>query len=172
MIAHPLLRALLSYWQGLCPDQGLPSRKQLDPLLMPKGLLKNFFIYEVHRLAEDRLDYLMALAGGGLCALFGREMRGLRFDEIHPKDVVVAVREEFNLTVREGCPHYAQRWGHWSADGPLPYECQVLPFSTDGRTVTELAGAAFFDPDFPLRNSYRLYSAANRLADRMKADED
>lgn len=160
VIKHSMLQDLLRYWQSLCPSLGLPSRNQLDPLKMPKGLLKNFFIYDVHYLAEDRLDYLVALAGGDLCSLFGREMKGLSFDEVHPTEISEAVRGEFDLAVKNAQPHYARRWGNWSSDGPLPYERLLLPFSSDGQQVTTLAGAAFFDPDFPLRNRYRQYTTA------------
>ncbi|MGO1119266.1 PAS domain-containing protein [Rhodovibrionaceae bacterium A322] len=158
VVKHTLLQDLLQYWTSLCPTAGLPSRKQLDPLDMPKGILKNFFIYDVHYLANNRLDYLVSLAGGELCSLFGREMKGLSFDEVHPSDIAEVVKREFDMVVQKGQPHYAQRWGNWSDDGPLPYERLLLPFADDGQTVSALAGASFFDSDFPLRHRYMQYT--------------
>lgn len=143
-INDPRLATLLGYWQDLKDGDLLPSRRAIDPAVIPVDLMPHFFLYEVTR---QPLDYRMRLAGSMLCATVGYEMRGKTFDEIHPADQAAAIRHEFDDVVRTGKPHYAERSAQWLPDKELPYRRLLLPFADDGVTVDSLGGASLFDLD-------------------------
>ena len=144
LIKDPQLVELLGYWQRLKASGRLPSRRALDPAVIPAELVPYFFLYEVTR---EPLDYRMRLAGSMLCATVGYEMRGKTFDEIHPPDQAEAIRDEFDEVVRTGRPHYAERSAQWLPDKELAYRRLLLPFSEDGVTVDNLGGASLFELD-------------------------
>jgi hypothetical protein len=106
--------------------------------------MPHFFLYEVTR---EPLDYRMRLAGSMLCAIVGAEMRGMTFDEIHPRDQAAAIRREFDEVVRSRQPHYATRAAEWQPGKMMPYHRLLLPFADDGVTVDSLGGASLFELD-------------------------
>lgn len=149
-ITEPALRRLYDYWRGLHRGSLLPRRGDLDPAEF-RNLLEWFFIYDV---VDDGRDYRVRLAGAQLCAAFGREMRGLTFDEIHPAAVADEVRQEFDGVVSRRLPHCVVRRAIWNNNTELVYERLAFPLAGDGDAVEHIAGASVFAPIHYLEMDY------------------
>lgn len=63
---------LLDYWQGLCPEGGLPARADIDPRRI-EGALPYAFVLERLTPSTSRLR----VAGGHLVDLMGMDVRGM-----------------------------------------------------------------------------------------------
>jgi hypothetical protein len=55
---HPKIAAIHGYWLSVHPeDGGLPSRADIDPLDMPRGVLPNIWLIDVLRMPALRYRY-------------------------------------------------------------------------------------------------------------------
>ncbi len=78
---HPQTRALFEYWNGLRNGRAAPFRSEIDPRQISVSL-ENMFVLEA--LPEGQLRF--RVAGTGLSALFGLELRGMISDSIMASD--------------------------------------------------------------------------------------
>jgi hypothetical protein len=76
-LKHPFSHRLLAYWNERRRTRAAPERSEIDPVAI-RGLLGDSFV-----LSRDPGEgHPFRVAGTRLCALFGRELRGLPFSTI------------------------------------------------------------------------------------------
>jgi hypothetical protein len=89
-------RALFAYWDEKRGERIAPTRSDIDPCAI-RQILGDTFI-----LACDRdTDYPFRLAGTGVCAIFGRELRGEPFVNVFAPADRVDVRELVGILANE-----------------------------------------------------------------------
>lgn len=106
-----LVVELEAYWNSLPCSDGLPSRRDIDPVEIGGELLPWIFLLDVIR-EDGRLDYLYRLTGTSNVELVGRDPTGQRASEIFANDEHAFVIETFDQTVNERMPTY------WYAEVP------------------------------------------------------
>lgn len=74
---HAASRELYAYWQELRGRRPAPERAEIEPAAI-RGILSETFILALDRPAR----YPFRLAGTRVCALFGRELKGVSFLEL------------------------------------------------------------------------------------------
>ena len=136
-----LVVELEAYWNSLPCSDGLPSRRNIDPVEIGEALLPWIFLLDVIR-EDGRLDYLYRLAGTSNVELVGRDPTGRRSSEIFADDEHAFVIETFDQTVNERVPTY------WYVEVPQDHYDVVrvyrglFPLSDDGITINKLICAA------------------------------
>jgi len=134
---HPNLRKMLAYWRSIHPPVGLPGRRHLDALAIPKELLPGVWLLDVQR-EPFRLRY--RLVGTEIIQAIGREVTGQWLDEAHPHitdDADFFAR--YRRSIETGEP--SQRRGRarlWINRDYREVENIILPLASDGRTVDML----------------------------------
>jgi hypothetical protein len=140
--AHWKIRQGYAYWKSIHPAGGLPGRQHLEPLAIP-DLLRHVWLAD---LALDPFQVRYRLAGTGVVAGLGREVRGLPFHEAHPgaaaetfyRRRIMAMIETRAATWRRG---ESKLWEHevW-----LNVENLILPMAADGQRIDMLLGVSLF----------------------------
>ena len=72
------LRELYDYWLSKCQDGGLPARRDIDAVEIPR-LLRHLALLEV---VGDAEDFVFVLAGGRIEEVHGRSLRGVRLGDL------------------------------------------------------------------------------------------
>lgn len=138
--ANPLIHSTFLYWTSLRTVAGLPSRRQIDPLALPRNLLPYLWLIEVVR-APFRLRY--RLSGTAVDLGFAGTVTGRWLDEVLPP---IVDRVPMLLPYEQAVAERAPRW----CRGPLPtvaddrivrFETVILPLADDGGDVDRLFGA-------------------------------
>lgn len=133
---HAATRALYAYWDRLRAGRSAPERSDLDPGAI-RTLLGDVFLLEQG--GADR--YLVRLAGTRICALLGRELRGLSFlrpfmAEDWPD--LYALLEGVSMTA---VPAVTAIAGETEDGRTVDLELLVLPLKHRGRPQARLLGA-------------------------------
>jgi hypothetical protein len=145
---HPDIQEIYRYWLGIHPDNGLPGRRQFDPVDL-RQYLPRLWLLEVQR-TPFRLRY--RLAGTRICELAGRELTGLWLDEAHP---FVAENPDYLDRLRRVADTGEPSWRRGKPKLFLAEKADFteienifLPLAADGRTVDMvLAYTVFFRSD-------------------------
>jgi hypothetical protein len=130
----PLTQELMDYWLRLRADRRMPSRRDLDPLDIPKllpGVLLLDVEHETHRLR-------FRLVGTRITELYGSDFTGQYLDNTffgRHRDKVV---DDYEQVMREGIPHHC--WMEFTNRDGLEFKMErlILPLSRDGCTVDKL----------------------------------
>jgi hypothetical protein len=136
LLDNERLAEALSYWDSLPKTNGLPHRRDFDPLAIPRLLPE---VYLVDALADDRFVY--RLAGTRLEQLYQRPFKGRTPQEIFPEsaDGVMGayrlVRDTRQVFYRRGVMKRIE-----PRRETISYSLVVMPFSRDGTTVSQLFG--------------------------------
>jgi hypothetical protein len=105
----PQLEAFLVYWRTLeTAAGGIPPRRLVDPLLIPRALLPNIGLVEA-RPADDRLNLRFRLLGTGHRRATGRDYSGRSFDDLYTPQQVLDFEHEYRLVLESGQPGFARR---------------------------------------------------------------
>jgi hypothetical protein len=132
---------LEAYWNSLPRSNGLPSRRDIDPVEIGGELLPWIFLLDVLR-EDGQLDYLYRLSGTSNVELVGRDSTGRRASEIFGSEERAFLIDTFDVTVAEKVPTY------WYAEVPQEQYDSVkvyrglFPLADDGVTVDKLICAA------------------------------
>lgn len=133
------MRALITlWWQGRAAGGGsaVPTRAQLDPCAIPRGILPNMFIYER---VGGRLR--CRLAGTRLRDVFGRDETGCHLDEIVAPPHLAGRAALFERCLDAGLPLFYRGYlvpagRHWRAFNRL-----LLPAAVRaGQPATQVMG--------------------------------
>jgi len=128
--------ALYDYWTRRRGDRPVPLRRDIEPADLAR-ILPDLFILEHGAAADPRFR----LAGTRLCAQFGRELKGGRFDALFPPDQ----RDRIARTVENVMAHRTPAILLVEAvDGALEtteIEIVLLPLATTGRLADRIIGA-------------------------------
>lgn len=140
-LSAPRLKEAFAYWQGKLAGRSMPSRRDIDPVEMPR-LLPHLMLLDV---LSSPLDFRHRLIGTELRAMFARDYTGLRFSELPGKgrgSIVWGNCEKVVLSKAPlaGNPPYV---------GPEPkvLRCEnlLLPLSEDGSEVGMILLVANFE---------------------------
>lgn len=128
--------ALYEYWTRRRGGRPVPLRSDIEPADLAR-ILPDLFILEHSAASDPRFR----LAGTRLCAQFGRELKGGRFDALFPAD-------QRNRIARVGENVMAHRTPAVllveAVDGALEVtdvEIVLLPLATKGRIADRIIGA-------------------------------
>src|SRR4051794_32312603 len=135
LIKDDRIKALHSYWLSIHNGDTLPSRRQINPLQFPKGVIGYVSMFDVidDRQGGYRIPFRIA---GSLKYIQGRELHEL----LTPDEAGPTVRD-WSIAVRTRRPVAATGTAFWFQFGPRPWEAIALPLSSDGEIVDILLTA-------------------------------
>ena len=93
---RPELQALETLWQRMRGDRGLPSRRDFDPVEVPR-LLSRMFLIDVLPGASPERRYRVRLTGTELVVMLGRDWTGRflhEFSDLAAADHLVGVVDQ------------------------------------------------------------------------------
>ncbi|MEQ1753818.1 MAG: PAS domain-containing protein [Micropepsaceae bacterium] len=123
---HMQTQVLLNYWRRTRGEQSAPQKSEIEPRDIKTHLAFSFLL---KREASDRFTF--ALAGTGLCDLFGRELRGQSFVHLWAEQsrdaATISVVRVTNLSV----PTVALCVAETADQRPLSGELLLLPYASE-----------------------------------------
>lgn len=134
------LRELHGYWLSKRRDGGLPARRDIDPLEVPR-LLKHLALLEV---VGDAEDFVFVLAGSRIEDVHGRTLKGVSLGDLREDLEESPSIVDYVAAVRSGEPQYQQ--ASLKEYGKEHWACRrlILPLSSDGARVDCLLLGAVF----------------------------
>lgn len=139
VVENPRLKALVRYWDSKRGSQPMPSRRQLDPIEIPR-LLSIVLIADITMTGAT-----VRLLGADTTAAYGKEIRGKRIDELDLGEFLPFWLEAFAVVIRSGNPA--------SAGGPFhkgrelrQAETVLLPLSDNGTSISHVFGGLLIGP--------------------------
>ncbi|WP_075288776.1 PAS domain-containing protein [Pararhizobium arenae] len=127
---------IFSYWNALRGNNEVPSRDQIEPAHI-RTLLADLLILE-HR-ADDEIRF--RLAGTRICALFGRELRGSRFDALWAGEQSAKVERLLKDILAQKLPVSLSAVALAGRSDRLPTEVVLLPLRSSEGHVNRILGA-------------------------------
>lgn len=143
-LVHEPHRALFDYWKNKAA-QRLPSRRDIDPLDIPK-VLPTITMTDVVREGR-RHRFRRRLVGTAVAEKFGRDTTGRWVDELYDDPTLSDLVRSYDWVVE----HRQPRLDHCSL--PLAersyatYDRLTLPLAEDGQTVDVLLQSLVFTDD-------------------------
>ena len=138
---HENTRWLISYWQSAGSDQGLPSRRHIDPVDFG-GLLGNIWVADVQP-TPRRFRY--RVVGTRIVEYLGREPTGKWLDEVLPRFETTHTARDFDVIINEGVPRWRRgipiRRGNSYVD---TLERVSLPLASDGKSIDMVLNMTLF----------------------------
>lgn len=142
------LHDLHDYWKGKRGPWGLPRRRDIDPLEIPR-LLKYLLLLDIETL--EPLRYRVRLAGTNFRQFFGRDLTGLSVDESQLDGGLALMCRDWREVLRLRQPRWASIRQHVGRDGMdhVRFTGLALPLSRDGKAADMLLVATLYHPDRP-----------------------
>jgi hypothetical protein len=158
---HPHTQRLLDHWRQVRGEQLAPRKAEIDPRTI-KGHLA--FAFLLKRGVEDKFSF--ALAGTGLCDLFGQELRGQSFAHLWADQSFNAARTSLIRVANLCVPTVALATGETADLRAMTAEVVFLPYADERGEPTWILG--HFQPLAPLsrllgRKLVRLRMTANAI---------
>jgi hypothetical protein len=131
------LVALHSYWLSLHSGDALPSRKQLDPLHLPDGLLGYVSLFNVVNKGNGQYRFFFRLAGTASYnhGVMFKRISGNELHDVLPPGEIEPILQDWIQVVKTQKPFAATGTSLPFKCGPMPWEAIALPLSSDGATV-------------------------------------
>ena len=123
---RPETRAAATYWAALCGQRLMPSRSELKPSAM-RRFLQFVNLVDINFEADS---YMVTLQGAHTQQVFGN-LRGQKFRDLFPPEVVKRWRECFQLTRDTNLP--VRLSSQVGTQGKLWLQCEVLIAPLSGR---------------------------------------
>jgi hypothetical protein len=114
--------ALFQYWNGLRAGRSAPAHTEIDPAAI-KSVLSDTFILE----RRPRGTAQFRLAGTRVCAIFGRELRGVSFASLWGSEARPQVDRIVEGVFATGSVLVASFEGTTQGGRSTPFEMIVLP---------------------------------------------
>ncbi len=144
-LTAPAHVAAYSYWLARKPGRGLlPSRRDIDPLEMPRTLLPWINLIEVHR-PGGKLSYRHRLVGTGIVDMRNRDGTGRWFEELYDEARRARVHRVLDQVVRDGEPQILRDDLGNTGRSYRTLHSLVLPLAADGVTIDMLMAVAHYD---------------------------
>lgn len=153
----PAVLELHTFLQKISPDDGLPSRRDVDPTDVP-NLLPHLMIIELGTGIEQ---HRYRLAGSNVAASAGLDYTGKRLIDVHPTLVERPESHAFIEEIRES------RLPHWYNGPPradhrnkvVRIQNLIAPMSENGKSIDSLLGVSIIqlaeDKDFDFASPKR-----------------
>ncbi len=123
---HSHTQALLDHWRHERGEQSAPQKSMIDPRAI-KGHLP--FSFLLRREPDDKFTF--ALAGTGLCGLFGRELRDQSFVHLWAEPSRTAARSSLIRVSNLAVPTVAMSVAETADLRPMPAEILLLPYASE-----------------------------------------
>ena len=143
LVKDDRLKALYTYWVTLHTGPALPSRRQIDPLRFPEGLIGYVSLFDVIDDGNSGYRMIFRIAGSIsyghnviLKIVSGRELH----EVLTPEEASMTVHD-FLLAIKTRRPVAATGVSFPFKHGPKPWEAIALPLSSDGEMVDVLLTA-------------------------------
>lgn len=133
------LREIHGYWSGKIVGGRLPSRRDIDPVEIPR-LLPNLFLLDV--IAGPPARYRFRLVGTRIAQVEG-EHRGRYLDEYTELNKNPAVLRQYDDACG-GVIYLRDNTLVWQDRPHVDYTVLLLPLAEDGTTVDTLLGYALY----------------------------
>ena len=128
---------LFAYWASRREGGRLPGRRQIHPADFKRHLPTVSLIDVRHRPARD---YRLRLAGTGLYGVYGREITGLRLEDVYDQTSADYWRGQLDGVVEERRPAVGFPSLSWRGAAHLSLLWLRLPLAGDGRNVDMILG--------------------------------
>ena len=133
---HTSTRLLFDYWNRQRGERSAPTRSEIDPAAIRHVLGDTFM------LAADFIDAIrFRLAGTRVCALFGREIKGERFNALWSEASRAQIANISNAAVNEAVGAVAGVTGRTEKGAETELELLLLPIGHDGRARVRALGS-------------------------------
>ena len=137
------LKALYTYWMTLHTGLDLPSRRQIDPLRFPEGLIGYVSLFDV--IDDGNSGYRMIFRIAGSISyghnVILKNVSGRELHEVLTPEEASMVVGDFLLVIKTRSPVAATGVSFPFKHGPKPWEAIALPLSSNGEMVDALLTA-------------------------------
>jgi hypothetical protein len=133
---HATSRLLFAYWDGLRGDRAAPERSQIEPGQI-RHILADTFILAIE--PDGQAEF--RLAGTRACALFGRDLKGVRFADLWPADRRAEADQLIDLVSNDTVGAVAGMVGQTELASVIGLELLLLPLRHHGATNRRAVGA-------------------------------
>jgi hypothetical protein len=134
-LGDPDMIAIYDYWQDQRRGRRMPSRRDIDPIDLPRHLA-NLMLIDVER---EPLRFRYRLVGTRVVDASAEDRTGAYFDAVHFFAVNPVVMTEYKQAVESGEPILSvEPFKNFINDTTYPVERLILPLSNDGETVDML----------------------------------
>jgi hypothetical protein len=138
--AEDMLAAVEAYWWAIKPADGLPGRRHVDPLDLPRAL-PWLFLIDVVPQSDGGRRYRFRLIGTGLVEKFQRDSTGRFVDELYGGDDLDRMNAGFGEAIHARRPLTAERQMPVAGREFLRFRRLLCPLANDGQSVDMLMGA-------------------------------
>ena len=143
LVKDDRLKALYTYWIILHTGLSLPSRKKIDPLRFPEGLIGYVSLFDV--IDDGNSGYRMIFSIAGSISygqnIILRNVSGRELHEVLTPEEASMVVGDFLLVIKTRSPVAATGVSFPFKHGPKPWEVIALPLSSNGERVDALLTA-------------------------------
>jgi hypothetical protein len=138
----PRTRILVSYWDGLRSEGGLPGRRHIDPVDIPVSLA-NIWLIDVQC---KPLRFRFRLVGTRVADFLGRDPTGLWIDEAYPSFPGSEIEADFAACVKQGEPRWRRGPPFMEANKEYAQvERIALPLAANGRDTDMLLCLSLYE---------------------------
>jgi len=131
-LIEPEIVELYDYWCARRGGRAAPSRKDVDPVQIPRHL-PNLMLIDVLR---DPLRFRYRLVGTRVVTASAEDRTGQFFDQVRFLNANPAVVKHYQTVANDATPHYAlEPFHNWQRDSTYQVQRLLLPLSSDGTTV-------------------------------------
>ena len=133
---HATSRLLFAYWDSLRGDRSAPERSQIEPGQI-RHILADTFILAT----EPDGQAAFRLAGTRVCALFGRDLKGVRLADLWPAGKQSEVEQLLEIVASDTVGAVAGMVGQSELGSVIGLELLLLPLRHGGATNRRVLGA-------------------------------
>lgn len=133
---HPSSRAFFAYWDSQRGTALAPERSAIEPSAV-RELLGDIFVLS----CDPAAGYPFRVAGTRLCALFGRDMKGVSLPSLFATDSRSECQDILGVVAEEALPLVAGVTGALRGGPPAHLEMLLLPFAPRLHTPLSMTGS-------------------------------
>lgn len=138
--AHPLVSTAHAYWSQLPSVEGLPRKRDVDPLAIPK-LLPYLLLAE--RLASG--SFHLRVCGSHIVQRYGMECTGKSLEELELGDSLADFSAIFGHVLRSRAPLFFSGSLFWHGREHAVFREVLMPLADETGTPSFLLGCIVFD---------------------------
>jgi hypothetical protein len=126
---HPSIRELFDYWNERRGARPAPERDDIEPFAIRRVLADAFLLA-----LNPVKGHPFRLAGTRICALFGREVKGVSFLDLFALHARYEMGDLIDIVAQESVGLIASASELKPPEHASPLELLLLPLAPDGRT--------------------------------------
>ncbi len=132
---HPFNRRLLAYWNERRGSRAAPERADIDPAAM-RDILGDSFVLAL----DAGQGHRFRIAGTRVCALFGRELRGVSFADLWDAESAPQIRDLTGVIAEDATGVVAGARAATAEGQHCDFEMLLLPLTHRGRLGLRMLG--------------------------------